>query len=69
MGTWFPKHVVEKSNIEVYKWNRLHKTVALLNSFSHVIILLLVWRHTACPKEGRKWCDSGKVPLVYVFKI
>jgi hypothetical protein len=35
MGTWFPKHVVEKINIEVYKWNKLHKTVVLLNSFSH----------------------------------
>jgi hypothetical protein len=33
MGTWFPKHVVEKSNMEVKKENRLHKTVVLLNSF------------------------------------
>jgi hypothetical protein len=32
MGTWFPKHVVEKSNTEE-KWNKLHKTVILLNSF------------------------------------
>jgi hypothetical protein len=35
MGTWFPKHVVENSNIEVYEWDKLHKSVVLLNSFSH----------------------------------
>jgi hypothetical protein len=34
MGTLFPKHVAN-NNIEVYKWDKLHKTVVLLNSFSH----------------------------------